>query len=339
MSEGEALDQEMLSARIVDEALKLISDGHVTRVQLLEVERRWLSMGATPETCKTVVLLISAQTSYPQQSQRIEGARALIEEGVSLSDSYFGHSVLTVRHTMESTASYQRPFVMIIHGIETLAPWMDGLIHELEAAGFEAARLDYDKFGFFGLLLPWKRRKKIDWFLRTYEEAKRRSGGRRPSIIAHNFGTYLVAESIKTYGIPFERIILCGSIVARDFPWDQILDKGLAVAVMNDFGKQDFPVWIAEWVVQDAGAAGKYGFENTAGGRVVQIEHERFRHSDYFFKQNYKDSWIPFLKGESQADSSPYRTPRRNYKFAAVMVVLSVVAVITAMAVIAWLIW
>ena len=37
------------------------------------------------------------------------------------------------------------------------------------------------------------------------------------------------------------------------------------------------------------------------GGGDNQIDHPEFRHGDYFFVGNYKESWIPFLRTSLRA--------------------------------------
>ncbi|MDG3007347.1 hypothetical protein [Paludisphaera mucosa] len=329
MSEGEAPDAEMLSARIVDDALKLIGDGHVTSIQLLEAERRWASMGAIPETCKTLRLMVSALTSPPQGSRRIDNAREVIEEGLLLSMSYFGEgSALATSHaTMEGPASYKPPVVIIIHGIQTIAPWMKDLSRELKDAGFRPRTMDYDVFIFVWLLLPFLRRRKVEHFKRLYDEICEDTGDTRPSIVAHSFGTYLVAKAMRVHNLRFNRIILCGCIVETDYPWKTCFDEGLANAALNDHGSQDFWAWVATYVVKDAGQAGIYGF-GEQDGRLAQICHAHFRHSDYFSTPTYRDTWVPFLRGQPhrQAINLPDAGPNRRFFWTMVTLGIAIAA-------------
>jgi pimeloyl-ACP methyl ester carboxylesterase len=123
-----------------------------------------------------------------------------------------------------------------------------------------------------GLHLPWMRRQRVDWLRDEYTRYSNQLGFTRPSIIAHSFGTYVVARSLEVYGIQFDRIVFCGSIVRRDYPWSKVLDRDLARHVLNDYGRIDVWAWIAEWVARDAGQSGLRGFEDHADGRIIQRE-------------------------------------------------------------------
>src|SRR5262249_5972545 len=150
------------------------------------------------------------------------------------------------------------------------------------------------------LLSKSSRRMKVDWLHRQYENVCKRTGNWRPSIVAHSFGTYMIARAIRIYGLKFDRVIFCGAIVRLSYPraWATASEK--VGAVLNDFGRQDFWAWVAGFVVEDAGGSGYRGFTDDAKGQVVQIEHKEFRHGDYFFLTNYRESWIPFLQGNPQ---------------------------------------
>jgi hypothetical protein len=116
------------------------------------------------------------------------------------------------------------------------------------------------------------------------------------------------------YELRFDRVIFCGAIVTQTYPWKAIFAKDLVRGVLNDYGRQDFWARIVVWLVEDGGQSGYCGFTDTAEGRVVQIKHEKFRHSDYFFNTNYRNSWIPFLRGEAQQDIALTTEPI-NWRF------------------------
>jgi hypothetical protein len=208
-----------------------------------------------------------------------------------------------------------RHVVMSLHGIRTRGTWQKELAPELSRHGWVTAPLDYGFFGAIGLLLPWARRKRVDWLRDEYSRSCTQLGCSRPSIIAHSFGTYLVARSIEVYELQFDRIIFCGSIVRRDFPWSEVFSRDLVRHVLNDYGRLDVWARIAEWVVQDAGQSGLEGFKDNAGGRVVQREHAAFRHSDYFYLKNYQDNWVPFLRGETPPAQLVLSRGGANWRF------------------------
>ena len=115
--------------------------------------------------------------------------------------------------------------------------------------------------------------------------------------------------------IKFDRIILCGAIVQKSYKWSNMFSNEQVFAVLNDYGGMDFWAGIVAWGVEDAGPSGRLGFDDLAEGKVSQIEHPEFRHGDYFFVGNYKESWVPFLRAEPQKTIIQTPQSRSNWRF------------------------
>lgn len=208
--------------------------------------------------------------------------------------------------------------LLSVHGIRTTGRWQKQLIEATDEAGITYRPLDFGYFMALSLLLPGARRKKIEWFRHECEEKLRGIDENVPvSIVAHSFGSYLLAGALRKYSdLKFDRIILCGSIVHSDYPWTSIIhDRGQANAVLNEAGGKDFWAGIVSWVVADAGQSGVSGFLDLAGGRVVQRLHAEHRHSDYFYSGNYRKVWIPFLQGKDVETVKAVASPRTNWRF------------------------
>lgn len=200
-----------------------------------------------------------------------------------------------------------RRIVCSIHGIKTRGAWQKELQASLDQAqaGLQHRPLDFGLFGALALLVPMLRERKIAWFLEQYTRVvkEEKPGTAAPSIIAHSFGTYIVAQAMERYPeIRFDRLVMCGSIVRRDYPWSQRVRSGQLVRALNDYGRKDIWVRVAEWVVADAGSSGYEGFTDAAEGRLVQRRHATWRHSDYFYRLNYERNWIPFIVGARDPD-------------------------------------
>jgi HEAT repeat protein len=205
--------------------------------------------------------------------------------------------------------------VITLHGIRTRGGWQKQIDTPLARHDFVPYTLDYGFFYALQLALGFARQSKVEWFHQKWEEVRKESGGVLPSVIAHSFGTYLVAQTVLKYEeVKFDRMILCGSIVRRDYPWTGILKRGGAQRVLNDYGGKDLWVKAAEWVVKDGGPSGAHGFEDDAGGRVVHRYRPEFRHSDYFYASNYEDTWIVFLEGQDPTESVTLPTRAPNWK-------------------------
>jgi Calcineurin-like phosphoesterase len=189
--------------------------------------------------------------------------------------------------------------VVVLHGIRTRGTWQKSLAPRLAREGFIPELLDYGWFSGLLFLIPSLRRRKIDWLRGELERIQAAYSNIAPSAIAHSFGSYLICRVMQIYApmIRFDTVILCGSIVQRDFPWSKIFDEGLVRRVLNDQGKRDHWAGHVQEVVNDAGPSGKEGFLDNASGRVIELSHPEWGHSDFFFDTNFTKRWIPFLKG------------------------------------------
>jgi serine/threonine-protein kinase len=182
--------------------------------------------------------------------------------------------------------------------------------------------VDYGYLGLLQFLLPSARAARVDAFRDEYQRLGARTASGSPSLIAHSLGTYIAARALEKYDLKFNRVILCGGIVPTDYDWDTVVQRGSVTSVLNDCGQQDVWARLARRAVPDAGASGLTGFERTAGGRVVNRNHGRFGHSDYFYERNYREAWIPFLKGEDVPEPIRLQPARMHWPVALTAVLL-----------------
>ena len=224
--------------------------------------------------------------------------------------------------------------VILLHGIKTRGSWQKQASPRFAEAGITAVPLDYGNFLALQMLIPSLRWRKVDWLQRQYERICRDYKVDRPSIVAHSFGTYMTARVIDKYELKFDRVVFCGAIVEPDYGWTERFDGGLVRRVMNQYGGMDFWAGVVAWGVEDAGPSGKVGFRDTADGRVYQLEHPYFKHSDYFFETNYDNVWIPFLAGKNDSPGvrSLRKNPRNNWRPRAVAAALLLAVVAASLA-------
>jgi hypothetical protein len=225
-----------------------------------------------------------------------------------------------------STATHSAREVFSLHGIRTRGTWQKEIVPILSRAGFHPVPLDYGYFMALQLAFFLSRRKQVDWFRDEYVRQCSRVHCERPSIIAHSFGTYLIAAAIEKYPqIHFDRIILTGSIIRPEFPWEEFISRGQVGAILNQHGGHDIWVRIVEWFVADAGPSGGRGFDSDVG--IIQQNHPGFNHGDYFYDLNYISNWIPFLGG-SEPGLAPVKPPKRlpnwRYRFTVLSCILVV---------------
>src|SRR5215211_4368218 len=137
--------------------------------------------------------------------------------------------------------------VFPLHGISTHAHWQRIATDVLRTQGW-ICRLTRWHFGYCSvlrLLIPQQRRTKIFWFRDTYDSEIHDSDvpvskDNPPSVIAHSFGTYILGNALLTYKhLYFNKVLLCGSILPRNFPWDDLINRGQVQAVRNEYGSKD----------------------------------------------------------------------------------------------------
>jgi serine/threonine-protein kinase len=192
--------------------------------------------------------------------------------------------------------------VVTLHGIRTHASWQRAFAEVGSRAGFHC-RLDRWNFGYFTIfqfLMPWSRQAKLNWFRGTYHDefgdrATSPLSDEHPSIVAHSFGTYILGNALLRYPyLRFNKVILCGSILPEEFPWEVLIDRGQVQAVRNEFGSRDFWSHVAPWMVPGTGRSGVTGFTSTH----TRLHQERFdfSHSEYFERGHMEERWLPFLR-------------------------------------------
>lgn len=270
-----------------------------------------------------------------------ERRRTLIEEIERSGDA--ASSINTAKHVQLSDTSTlatlqddrkptlpAKQVVITLHGIKTRGAWQKDLAPTLAAAGLVPVLLDYGYFFAIQLLWPGSRRRKVDWLRQEYQRVCDEHRIERASIIAHSFGTYLVARAMQIYDLKFDRIIFCGAIVRREYPWSEKVANDQVRAVLNDFGRMDFWAHIVAWVVEDSGQSGRKGFKDIADGRVVQIDRPEFRHGDYFYRGNYEGNWLSFLRGMPLTPlPKATRTPS-NWRFRFTLFAITIAVIMIA---------
>ena len=200
-----------------------------------------------------------------------------------------------------------RHLVILVHGINTRAFWMEEIKPSLEKAGLAVSLTGYGKFGIMPFLsyFSGQREKAILRVVRDIRLAhqayvlENQHEPDRISVISHSFGTYVISRILTDYPeFKFYRLIFCGSVVKDDFPFDEhdVVQRFLPPPLLNEAGTKDYWPALAESAGWDYGSVGSTGFI----GPVVETRwHQGFAHSD-FLKQEFCDKfWVPFLLGQA----------------------------------------
>lgn len=118
-----------------------------------------------------------------------------------------------------------------IHGLYTRAEWNKDIMPIASSQGWIVAPYIYDKNDFKLLLNKDKRQKIVDDFRDWIYDLKMRYE-KNISIVAHSFGTYIIAKYLSGFSdeycpISLDSIILTGGIITPDFDWDQFQAKSV----------------------------------------------------------------------------------------------------------------
>jgi WD40 repeat protein len=202
-----------------------------------------------------------------------------------------------------------RHLIVTVHGIRTYGWWQERLEALIKAREPETRVFNYH-FGYFSVAafmvppLRWLLTRRFHAAL--IKEVKSESWD-RIDIVAHSFGTHLVAWAL--HGIaPDKRprihtIILAGSVLKPNFPWQEWFDRHLTYLV-NDCGIRDSVLVLNQLFVLFTGMAGRVGFKGMTNDRF-RNRYFNFGHSGYFQKGDTPyddflvDKWLPLLLSDS----------------------------------------
>lgn len=195
---------------------------------------------------------------------------------------------------------YGRRVITSIHGIESDGKWQEEIdpsfdgIHELFYR-----RHKYGRFRFWKVAVPFLRRREVKRFVRFYDELYRTTAT-VPSVIAHSFGTYIISRALHHFpAVRFRNVVLCGSVVARDYDWPTLIKEGRVVRVRNEMSRDDNVVRLfrkkaLQVLIPGTGPSGIEGFTRSHAS-VVDMQYE-FGHSGQFILLTHCDRyWRPWL--------------------------------------------
>lgn len=194
--------------------------------------------------------------------------------------------------------------IAMIHGIRTDARWHDQVGSWLRKAdpSINPVPIGYGFFDVFSFLLPSSsiRRGLIGRVEAELNELYETKSTQHLSIIAHSFGTFLVAFALlRCTNVKVHRLILCGSIVPRTFPWAKLRERLEVidaanfpqVHVINDCGWRDIWPVLAHSITFGYGPSGRFGFQTA----LDKDRTHDLAHSDFFTEQFVTDFWLPAL--------------------------------------------
>jgi hypothetical protein len=218
--------------------------------------------------------------------------------------------------------------VFVIHGIRDHGFWTQKIARVIkqevekenqgkpkeECRHFRSFTGSYGYFAMVPFALPWVRRWKCEWLMDRYVEARARHPNAVFSFVGHSNGTYLLARALNDYpAVRFERVVLAGSVIRRDFDWAKHLNPQPnsnniphVQEVLNYVATKDWVVAIFSKAFQplrfffDLGSAGHDGFDQykkKAHPRLHEAHFVEGRHSAALIETQWDDIARFIVKG------------------------------------------
>ncbi len=202
--------------------------------------------------------------------------------------------------------------VITVHGIRTHGAWQDRL-SELLASAEPNIYVVNKKYGFFTViayLFPLVFRWAIARRFRSELMQVFKTGPySRIDIVAHSFGTYLVAKALEGIGVEnlpkINTVIFSGSVLRSSFNWVRF--GGKIHRIVNECGIHDAVLILNQILVFGAGMAGRYGFD-WCEDDFTKNRYFSFGHSGYFKTNDFmKTYWLPLLTSQDRTQSHDER--------------------------------
>ena len=212
-----------------------------------------------------------------------------------------------------------REVVFLIHGIQDRARWQTRVKRMLEEVeGIKVIPIRYGYFDLIRFWIPfWTRQGPINRTRVEIQIGRNLHRAEHYSVIAHSFGTYAISRVMSdTRDLVLHRLVLCGCIVDREFPWENIQSR-ITNRIVNDYGTRDIWPLMARKLSWGYGDTGRYGF----GGAIVQDRAHDLHHSDFFEESFIATYWKPLFHDNHWVDSDwEERAPQDAWWFELLMV-------------------
>lgn len=205
---------------------------------------------------------------------------------------------------VDSTKGYTLPtgFVLLSHGIRTHGLWMTELSEHFKASlHYDSLEKRYARVDLLKFLFGEGNRHKlaIDLLVKLQKSSLLASKAGSPiDVIFHSYGTSLFGLALEIahqtgIALHIRSVVLCGSILPRDFNWDRFVgvynseaDQHVTIdRVLNVCGDSDFFPILARTVNKSFGDSGT-NFFHTNSVSVKNVRLQNCGHSDMLRLEN-----------------------------------------------------
>jgi hypothetical protein len=187
-----------------------------------------------------------------------------------------------------------------VHGIQTFGGWQDDLDRILKSHKnnkiVEHIPYKYHHFPITHFLRDGKRESEINKFSKEIKELANRTPEARICLVGHSFGTFLIAESLKSINVRLniDKIILSGSVLDSSYDWSDIILKHNIQSINNECASNDWALVCSHFFAKGLGMAGIEGLPPHGG--ILTNRHFNGGHSCFFNELRLKE-WSNFIHG------------------------------------------
>jgi hypothetical protein len=221
-------------------------------------------------------------------------------EGPPLPDQHtldLARTIYFQRHVVNR--NNQQKALITIHGIRSHAEWNAEISHIASSSGWIVAPFTYGYVEATSVAKSSERQRIVDQFREHINDIFDRYNC-HTSVIAHSFGTYVVARYLLGFDVPpvcLDTLILTGSVLSETLDIDRF--KGRAFKVINEVAPNDSVVpyapMIGLWRDPLLGDSGVRGFKKSSS-LLEQRTCEVFTHNNVIRRDVVSKRWMPWLE-------------------------------------------
>lgn len=199
-----------------------------------------------------------------------------------------------------------RGILVTVHGLLSKAEWNTEIAPIASSQGWIFAPYVY-RSNCVDLLIRKKKRKRIvDAFREWIFDIQMRHKGVPISVIAHSFGTYIIADYLAGFNenipVRFQTIILTGSIINPVYDWQKKYEQSKVIRVRNEVATNDNWVQrIPDGLFRLNKKFGQSGIDGFANQSEILTENANkiFNHSNVIRRDVVEQIWMPYLNANS----------------------------------------
>lgn len=193
-----------------------------------------------------------------------------------------------------------RGILVTIHGLYSVGRWNQEFAPIVSSQKWIFAPYIYENNNVFLLANSKKRNEIIDDFRSWIFNLQERFEEYKISIVAHSFGTYIIASYLEGFydcqqPISFDSIILTGSIINKDFDWEKHRGKSVGKVLNIKAPNDEWVKFMSNGILDKTmGNSGVNGFNNKSS-ILEEYTANIFNHTNVIKRDIIISTFMPFL--------------------------------------------